>query len=192
MGNKENSNKVVNHSQKASSSVKKYFWRVWALDKMITNALIISLSMLLLPNARDVIILFIIIMLGFGFYMLVASLFDYGGEKVLGYFRKTKSEVANVGQNNPVIFGDSLDDLTSNLYALGFKLNARIGEYYLYKNRNFILPSGDFLVKEVGGVCRIYSTRFDLILRLAKYINLQFLNNYKDIEQENNAANCRK
>ena len=192
MRSKDYINKVVNHSQKASSSVKKYFWRVWALDKMMTCSLIMSLSTLMIPNLNDVITLFIIIMLGFGFYIIVASLFDYGGEKVLGHFRKTKSEVANVGQNNPVIFGDSLDELTSNLYALGFKLNARIGEYYLYKSRNFILPNGDFLVKEVGGVCRIYSTRFDLILRLAKYINLQFLNNYKDIEQENNAANCRK
>ncbi|WP_218461058.1 hypothetical protein [Rickettsia sp. TH2014] len=189
MRSKDYINKVVNHSQKASSSVKKYFWRVWALDKMMTCSLIMSLSTLMIPNLNDVITLFIIIMLGFGFYIIVASLFDYGGKKVLGHFRKTKSEVANVGQNNPVIFGDSLDELTSNLYALGFKLNARIGEYYLYKSRNFILPNGDFLVKEVGGVCRIYSTRFDLILRLTKYINLQFSNNYKDIEQKDNADN---
>lgn len=192
MGNKENSNNVVNQPHKDSKRAKEYFWRVWALDKMMTCALIMSLSTLMLPNLNDVITLFIIIMLGFGFYMIVANLFDYGGAKVLGYFGKTKSEVANVGQNNPVIFGECLDELTSNLYALGFKLNARIGEYYLYKNRNFILPSGDFLVKEVGGVCRIYSTRFDLIMRLAKYINLRFSNNYKDIEQKNNAANCSK
>ncbi len=124
--------------------------------------------------------------------MVVASISDYCREKILGRFGKTKSEPVNICQNNPVIFGECLDELTSNLYALGFKLNARIGEYYLYQSRNFILFNGDFLVKEVGGVCRIYSTRFDLILRLAKYINLQFLNNYKDIEHKDNAASCSK
>ncbi len=49
MSNKEYTNQV-DHSQKASNSVKKYFWRIWALDKMMTSALIISLSMILLPK----------------------------------------------------------------------------------------------------------------------------------------------
>lgn len=181
MSNKEYINKV-DHSQKASISVKKYFWRIWALDKMMTCALIMSSTIVLLPNKDYIAILFTVFMLGFGFYMVVTSLSDYCKEKILGRFGKIKSESVDMWQNNPVIFRDSLDELTSNFYALGFKLNAKIGEYYLYKSRNFILPNGDFLVKEVGGVCRIYSTRFDLILRLTKYINLQFLNNNKDIE----------
>lgn len=181
MSNKEYRNKVE-HSRKASNSVKKYFWRIWALDKMMTCALIMSLTIVLLPNQDHIAILFTIFMLGSGSYMVFANLSDYCKEKILGRFGKIKSESADMRHNNLVIFRDSLDELTSNFYALGFKLNARIGEYYLYKSRNFILPNADFLVKEVGGVCRIYSTRFDLILRLTKYINLQFLNNYKDIE----------
>lgn len=181
-----------NQLDKDAQQAKKYFLRVGALDKMMTYALIMSLSTFMLPNINGVSILFLIIMLGFGVYWIMASLLDYGAKKILGHFGKTKSEPTNMSHNDLVIFGECLDELTSNLYALGFKLSERIGGYYVFKSMNFILPSGDFLVKEVGGVCRIYSTRFDLILSLAKSINLQFSNNYKDIEQKDNAASCSK
>ncbi|ARD88179.1 hypothetical protein A3305_07315 (plasmid) [Rickettsia amblyommatis] len=56
---------------------------------------------------------------------ITAKLFDYGQEKILGYFGKAKVASANVKQNGPVIFEDSLDELTSNLYELGFKLSEK-------------------------------------------------------------------
>ncbi len=59
MRSKDYTNKVVNQSQETSNCVKKYFWRVWALDKMMTCALIMSLSTLMLPNLNDAIMLFV-------------------------------------------------------------------------------------------------------------------------------------
>lgn len=169
--------------EKIKERTEQYFLRLKCVDTIILITIIFSLSLVIadaVPNFNASLLFSTIIVPAM---FCIALTLRYMSDKVLAYFGKAKAreEDAKKCKKEHVVFEGNFDQLTSNLYKLGFRLSERIGEYYAFKIKHFMLPNGHLLVKEVDGFCKIYSDHFAWIAKLETYLNLKFLDKNNSI-----------
>jgi len=168
---------INTEKEKIKKRTEQYFLRLKCVDTIILITIIFSLVLLVgdvVPNFQTI---SLVSTMTIPLMFCVIFTLQYMTDKVLAYFGKAKAreEDAKKFRKEHVVFEGNFDELTSNLYKLGFRLSERIGEYYAFKIKHFMLPNGNLLVKEVDGFCRIYSDHFAWIAKLETYLNLKFL-----------------